>query len=74
MSRAERKCDEALLDGSRSIVEFGSGGSTVVAMDSSATRIVSVDSDPGRLDRLRGQTRIVHCGRNGLIAAHAFWS
>ncbi len=73
MSGAERECYEALLDGTQSIVEFGSGGSTLLALDSGATRIVSVDSDRGWLAGLRDETRTVEAedvGRLTLVHAH----
>jgi len=56
-----------------SLVEFGSGGSTLLAVRStSLRRIWSVESDPAWLARLRGEADIVGAERDGrLTLVHA---
>jgi hypothetical protein len=61
------------LSKAASLVEFGCGGSTLVAAQSrSLRRIWSVESDPAWLDTLRGQPDAVAAERDGrLTLAHA---
>lgn len=72
MSPAEVDCYGALLDYAQSIVEFGSGGSTLHAVTRGVARIVSVESDPAWIARLRGNTEIVAAEKEGrLTLIHA---
>jgi hypothetical protein len=59
MSEAEISCYAGLLDGARSVVEFGAGGSTLYALLRGVPRIVSVESHPGWIERLRSNAEIM---------------
>ena len=51
-----------------SLVEFGSGGSTLLAARSpSLRRIWSVESDPAWIETLRGQREVAHAERDGRL-------
>lgn len=60
MSAAEIQLFEAQLAGKASLLEFGCGGSTVVAAQH-VPRIVSVDSDPAWLAKIAADPALAGC-------------
>ena len=66
MRRAETRLLESFLSCSDRFLEFGSGGSTVLAANAVSTSVVSVDSSLAWIDRVRAA-----CDREGArVAPH----
>ena len=58
MTQAELALFTATLANKQAYLEFGCGGSTLVALNSGLKRIVSVESDPSWIRKLRGRQDI----------------
>jgi hypothetical protein len=58
MTQAEIDRYEKLLDNANTVLEFGSGGSTVLAASRPGLKIVSVDGDMGWFEKLRSETSV----------------
>lgn len=65
----ERELDlyTALLAGARTVVEYGTGGSTLVALGAGVPRLVSVESDAGWIGMLREMPAIAEAERQGRL-------
>ena len=72
MSPEEAVLYSTLLDRSNALIEYGCGGSTLMAVRRRVRRIVSVETDPSWLEKMRnvrpigsaekhGQLSLVHC-------------
>jgi hypothetical protein len=70
MSRHERLCLAAMIAGRRHLVEYGAGGSTVLAVAQGVGRIDSVESDPAWIERLARRTDIRAAIADGRLALH----
>lgn len=72
MSKAEASAYATLLRNSDVVLEYGSGGSTLLAVASPAKRIFSVESDPSWIGRLRRDDAVSAAERSGrLLLFHA---
>ena len=58
MSESALACYAELLAKSRNVVEYGAGGSTLLALKSRAAKIISVDADARWVNRLRWHWRV----------------
>lgn len=58
MSEAETAIYTVLLGKARTVVEYGAGGSTLLALKSKAAKIISIESDPKWVRRLRRHWRV----------------
>lgn len=67
MVRKEIRRLDRYLAGARSYVEFGCGGSTLMAVRSPVERAWSVESDPGWIDRIRTDPEIAAAERAGRL-------
>jgi hypothetical protein len=67
MTGKERTCLEKYLATAQSYVEFGCGGSTLMAVRSPATRIWSVESDTAWLERIRRHPEIAAAEQAGRL-------
>jgi len=59
MTECEIACYERLLAGSSYVIEYGCGGSTILAVSARVRRIVSVEADPNWLAKLRQEPEII---------------
>jgi len=61
----------ALLAGARTVIEYGTGGSTLLALGAGVSRLVSVETDLGWIGKLREMPAIAEAERQGrLIFVH----
>ncbi|MEX1180236.1 MAG: hypothetical protein WEB63_05415 [Cucumibacter sp.] len=67
MSGAEAAAYSALLGNSDVVLEYGSGGSTLLAVASPAKKIFSVESDSNWIDKLRRDGAIGAAERSGRL-------
>lgn len=67
MAEAEQNCLQRHLDRSHGYVEFGSGGSTLLAVRSPVAAIHSVESSPQWIDLLRSHPEIAAAERRGRL-------
>ena len=67
MSEAEIEFYERRLAKARVVLEYGCGGSTLMALASPADKIFSVESDPDWIARLRNVPSIVEAESNGRL-------
>jgi hypothetical protein len=58
MSRAEAARYASMLQRAETVIEYGAGGTTLLAVKSGVKRIVSIEADPKWLSRLRRNWRI----------------
>jgi hypothetical protein len=66
MSSAEIHCYERLLDHSEIVVEYGLGGSTLLALERPGIKkLISVDSDPRWVDKICHQPAVASAVSNG---------
>ena len=70
MTAAEEACLRRHLSAARHYLEFGSGGSTLAAVEAGVPRIASVESDPGWLARLREDPDIAAAEQAGRVLLH----
>ena len=72
MSEGERELFERTLAKATHYMEFGSGGSTLLAVRSPARVILSVESDPAWLEKIRAHPEIAQAvARQRLFLTHA---
>lgn len=73
MSAAEQSVYRSVLQKSRRIIEFGTGGSTFMALASSSVlSITSIESDVSWILKLRQEQKIIEAESNGRL--NLYWS
>ena len=68
MSHEEAALYRMLLDRSSALIEYGCGGSTLMAVRRSVQRIVSIETDPSWLARMRKVRAISRAERRGQLS------
>ena len=65
----ERELDQytALLAGARTVIEYGTGGSTLLALGAGVSRLISVETDLGWIGMLREVPAIAEAERQGRL-------